>query len=84
MAATRRGLDRIKTAALRQRASDSALAVKHHVSLCPKCRVDDFFPRHCCDDGWGLYKAAKRADNDLSVYLGVHQEGTSNVQETLW
>jgi hypothetical protein len=84
MTAPRRGLDAIKTRSLKQRAVDAAEQVKHHRTICPRCKMDDSFPRNCCDIGWGLIKEAKRANNFLSVYLGTDQEGTRDEQGTLW
>jgi hypothetical protein len=84
MTAARRGLDAIKTRSLRQRSADAAEAVRVHVTGCPRCRKDEFWPRHCCDDGYNLLREAKRAANFLTVYLGNSQEGNSNEQGTLW
>jgi hypothetical protein len=81
---TRRGYDRIKAQALSKAAADAKESVRTHRAACPKCKVDDQFPRHCCDDGWTLIKAGQYADTLLRSYLGTNQEGHDHMQGTLW
>ena len=84
MTSPRRGIDAIKTRSLKQRAADLAEKVRAHRVICSRCKVDDSFPAHACDDGWRLLKEHKRAQNFLSVYMGTSPEGTTNDQGTLW
>jgi hypothetical protein len=84
MKGTRRGYDRITAQALSRSASDAKEAVRAHRKDCPTCKVDQYFPRRCCDDGWALIKAGQRADTLLKSYLGTEQEGHDHMQGTLW
>jgi hypothetical protein len=69
---------------LRRRASDAADKLRQHRLVCPYCKPSERFPRDCCDDGWAMIKAERRAVNTLDVYLGSTAPGKQDEQGVLF
>jgi hypothetical protein len=84
MSKARSATDQITTTQLKNNITTAKEVFYEHRMVCPHCRAGKDFPQRACDRGWNLTKAVRRAENDLSVYLGTTSGNTASGQEPLW